>query len=66
MSCVNVSASGSGRAVLRALADLERLLAGLSLGTGGQRRAEPVAEDHAAGLPLQDTASQAPHLVSIC
>jgi len=66
MSCVNVSASGSGRAVLPALADLERLLAGLSLGTGGRRRAEPVAEDYAAGLLLQDTASQAPHLVSIC
>jgi hypothetical protein len=66
MSCVNVSASGSGRAVLRALADLERLLAGVSLGTGGQRRAGLVAEDYAAGLLLQDTASQAPHLVSIC
>ena len=57
----------TGRAALWALANLERLLAGLELRNGRQRRAEPVAEDYAAGLPLQDTAFRTPpHLVSIC
>jgi hypothetical protein len=43
----------------RALAYLLRLLAGLELRTGGQRQAEPAAEDHAADLPPQGH----PHLM---
>ena len=62
MSCMNVSASGSGglsRAVGR-WRTCRGCWPGWSLRTGRQRQAEPAAEDHAADLPPQSTASQTP------
>ena len=56
MGSVNVSASGSqGGLPSRRWRTWRGCWPDWSLGTGRQRRAEPVAEDYAAGLPLQDT-----------